>query len=83
MSGSTVSRALRKRFDTIRRTEIARLDKKLRGLTDDERRSVEAITADVIEAIACVPERSLSADSPQPALAALVHLFALEHESVG
>ena len=78
MSGSTVSRALRKRFDSIRQAEIARLDKKLRGLTDDERRSVEAITAEIVEAIACVPERALAAESPQPALAALVHLFALE-----
>jgi glutamyl-tRNA reductase len=81
MSGLTVGRALRKHFDAVRRAEIARLDKKLRGLSDDERRSVEAITADVIEAIACVPARALAADSQQPALAAIVRLFALEQDS--
>jgi hypothetical protein len=78
MSGSTVSRALRKRFDAITSAEITRLDKKLRGLTDDERQSVEAITAEVIAAIAGVPERALAVEPPQPALAALVHLFALD-----
>lgn len=77
MSGPTVSVALRYRFDAIRRAEVERLDKKLRGLSDDDRRSVEAITADIIHAIACVPERALHEGAPEPALDAVVRLFAL------
>ena len=81
MSGPMVSRALRARFETIRQSELVRLDRKLRGLTDDERRSVEAITADVIHAIACVPERTLDDDTPPRALEALIELFGLRTES--
>jgi glutamyl-tRNA reductase len=77
MSGSSVSQALRERFDAIRRAEIERLTRKLRDLTDDERRSVDAITADIIHAIARVPERALAKDACQPAAEALVRLFAL------
>jgi glutamyl-tRNA reductase len=77
MSGLIASRALRERFEAIRRAEIERLTKKLRGLTDDERRSVDAITADVIHAIARLPERALAGDASQPAAEALARLFAL------
>jgi glutamyl-tRNA reductase len=73
-----VSRALRARFETIRQSELVRLDKKLRGLTDEERRSVEAITAEVVHAIACLPERTIvNGDAPPAALNALIELFAL------
>jgi glutamyl-tRNA reductase len=77
MSGSCASRALRERFETIRRAEIERLTKKLRGLSDDDRRSVEAITVDVIHALVRVPERVLAAESSEPAARALVRLFGL------
>jgi glutamyl-tRNA reductase len=77
MSGSCASRALRDRFETIRRAEIERLTKKLRGLSDDERRSVEAITEDVIHALVRLPERVLAAESSEPAARALVRLFGL------
>jgi glutamyl-tRNA reductase len=77
MSGPIVSRALRERFETIRRAEFERLTKKLRGLTDDERRSVDAITADIIHAIASLPERALAGDASRPAAEALVRLFSL------
>jgi len=77
MSGSCASRALRERFETIRRAEIERLTKKLKGLSDDERRSVEAITEDVIHALVRVPERVLAAESSEPAARALVRLFGL------
>ncbi|MBW8862251.1 MAG: hypothetical protein JF601_07750 [Acidobacteria bacterium] len=43
---------MRERFETIRQHEIKRLDKKLRGLSDDDRRSLEAITAEIVHAIA-------------------------------
>ena len=77
MSGPTISVALRHRFEAIRRAELERLDKKLRGLSDEDRRSIEVITADVIRAIACVPERALHQGPPEPALDAVVKLFAL------
>jgi glutamyl-tRNA reductase len=77
MSGSCASRALRDRFETIRRAEIERLTKKLKGLSDDERRSVEAITVDMIHALVRVPERVLAAESSEPAARALVRLFGL------
>ena len=78
MSGSKVTNALRDRFETIRQHEIKRLDKKLRGLSADDRRSLEAITAEIVHAIVNVPARALADDAPEPALEALVHLFALD-----
>lgn len=77
MSGLTVGEALRERFESIRRAELQRLNKKLRGLTDDQRESVEAITADITRAIAGVAERGLSVHGSQPAVDALVRLFRL------
>jgi glutamyl-tRNA reductase len=78
MSGRMVRLALRTRFETIRQSELARLDKKLRGLSDDERESVKAITAEVVHAITRLPERVIDDSTPTRALDALVHLFALE-----
>ena len=78
MSGITVTRALRNRFESIRQTEIVRLHKKLRGLSDADRRSLDAITTEIIHAIASVPEQALGVDAPQPALEALIRLFALD-----
>jgi len=77
MSGPCASRALRDSFETIRRAEIERLTKKLRGLSDDERRSVEAITEDLIHALVREPERALAAESSEPVAQALVRLFGL------
>jgi len=81
MSGPRVSQALRERFEAIRQHEIKRLDKKLRGLSDGDRRSLEAITCEIVHAIASVPARALSDDAPEPALEALVRLFALDSSS--
>lgn len=81
MSGRTVSQALQQRFDAIRRSELERLKKKLGNLTDDERRSVEAITADIINAIARVPARALTDREHAPQLDAVVRLFALEPQA--
>ena len=78
MSGLVVRRALRNRFESIRQNEIERLQKKLRGLSDHERQSVEAITVEVIHALARGADRALEQDVPEPALAALVRLFELE-----
>ena len=77
MSGSTVSLAMRERFESIRRAELERLSrKKLRGLTDDQRESVEAITAEITRAIVSLAERGLS-EASQPAVEAVAQLFAL------
>ncbi len=78
MSGPKVSEALQERFDAIRRAELERLRKKLGGLTDEDRRHVEAITADIIRAIARVPAERLAASPQGPAVEAMVRLFALD-----
>jgi glutamyl-tRNA reductase len=78
MSGGTVYRALQDRFESIRQSEFERMQKKLRGLTDHDRAVVEAVTADIVQAIARVPGRALTDDAPAPALDAVVRLFALE-----
>ena len=78
MSGPGLSKALRRRFETIRRAELERLDKKLRSLTAEDRHHVEAITAAVIQAIAGVPDRALTGSIGQEHLDAVAQLFALE-----
>jgi glutamyl-tRNA reductase len=82
MSGPTVGQALHNRFDVIRRAELARLKKKLAGLSDEDRRHVEAITADIIHAIARVPVAALTQAQP-PAVEALVRVFALDASVAG
>jgi hypothetical protein len=85
MSGPKVSRALGARFEAIRRAEIERLSrKKLRGMSDAEREVVDAVTEDIIRAIARIPERVLFSErlatpaGERPAdIAALVQLFNL------
>jgi glutamyl-tRNA reductase len=78
MSGLAVSQALCERFEAIRRQEVERLKKKLRGLSDDDRQSVEAITAAIVRAIAAVPREALEADAAPPAIDVLVRVFALD-----
>jgi glutamyl-tRNA reductase len=77
MSGSAVAEALRTRFETIRQTELQRLAKKLRTLTPEERSGVEAITADVVRAIAGLPARALAEHAPARDVDALTRLFDL------
>jgi hypothetical protein len=68
---------MRHRFESIRRAELERLGrKKLRGLTDDQRESVESITAEITRAIVGLAERGLS-EASQPAVDAVARLFAL------
>jgi len=79
MSGSALTRALHDRFESIRVREMLRLDKKLRGLTEADRQSVDGITAEVIRALARAPEAALVKGEPSPsAVDALVRLFALD-----
>ena len=78
MSGEGAIRALRDRFESIRRREVERLTrKKLRNLTDAERQVVDSVTADIVRAIARIPDRALSEEAGKPAVDALVQLFNL------
>lgn len=61
------ARALRERFESIRQTELVRLRKKVSTLNDDEQAEVDAITLDIVQAIAAGPARVL-ADEPSPEL---------------
>ncbi len=83
MSGSTVGRALRRRFEAVRSAEVDRLRRKLAGLSDDERHVAETIIADVVGALAVEPARALSEGCQPQALEAVARLFDLEcHEEV-
>ena len=78
MSGPTATQALHDRFDAIRRAELARLKKKLTGLSDDDRRFVAEVTAGIVDALTRGPQRALAQDPPGMAAETLVRLFALE-----
>ena len=78
MSGPTASQALHERFDAIRQSELARLKKKLAGLTDDDRACVHQVTSDIVAALTRGPRQALADDSPTAAVEALVRLFALD-----
>jgi hypothetical protein len=79
-SGSIVRQALRDRFEAIRKMELERFHKKLRGLSDAERGFVEAIMTDVVHAILTLTERALSDETSAQSLQAIVHLFALDRD---
>ena len=77
VNGRTAAEALAGRFRAIRESELARLDKKLRDLTEDDRQLVEAIAAQVTEAIARVPQRALCVGVSQQAVDVLIRVFEL------
>jgi glutamyl-tRNA reductase len=75
MSGATAARALRDRFEAIRRTEWTRLERRVAALGPAERQEIEALVAEVVHALAEPPVRQLAdADEPELVRAAL-HLF--------
>lgn len=67
--------ALGNRFESIRRAELARLRKKLAALSAADRAEVDAITAEVVQAIAAVPSRALARDQSPVLVRAVVDLF--------
>jgi hypothetical protein len=77
MNGPTAAEALAGRFRAIRESEIARLQRKLHDLTEADRTSVEAIAAQVTDAIAQVPQRALQAGVSQQAVDVLIRVFEL------
>lgn len=79
MSGGMVGDALQAQFEAVCREELERLRRKLTGLSDTERESAEAISADVIGALTREPSQMLAAAPPHPtAIDAVVQLFALQ-----
>lgn len=78
MSGRTATEVLRNRFENIRESELMRLSKKLSQLAPHDRRSVEAIAADVIRAFALLPERAIAEGESQDDVDALTRLFSLD-----
>ncbi len=53
--------ALRQRFDTIRRSELQRLESKLAGLSPDERARVDEVTRLIVEKLLLEPTEQLKA----------------------
>ncbi len=78
MSGTVVSEILRTHAETIHRSELERLRKKLQGLPEADRQLVEAVTADVIRAVVSMPARVLSESPFESDAEAIMRLFALE-----
>jgi glutamyl-tRNA reductase len=75
MSGEAAARALRDKFDEIRRAELVRLRKKLSALTDEQRADVDMITGDIIHALARPPAEALAREGEPHLVGALVDLF--------
>ena len=75
MSGEMAARALHEHFDNIRRSELTRLRKKVSALTASERAEVDAITAEVIAAIARHPAEALTTDGSPVLVQTIVDLF--------
>lgn len=73
--------ALRERFETIRRTELNRLDSKLAGLTPEARARVDEITRLLIEKLLISPTEQLKALNDETMVAvyseAISRLFSL------
>ena len=75
MSGERAAQALGDRFEAIRRSELARLRKKLSALSAEERAQVDAITAQVVQALAAAPQRALACDESPLLVRTVVDLF--------
>lgn len=81
MSGNGVGRALRRRFDVICRSELGRLDKKFRSLSDADRQCIESVVTEIVATLAGLPESTLAQDPPVESLHAVVRLFDLSWDS--
>ena len=77
--------ALRRRFETIRREELARLEPKLAGLPPVSRERVEEITHLLVEKLLLAPTEQLKSATDQETVAvyadAINHLFKLTDEA--
>ncbi len=75
MSGELAARALASQFELIRRSEFTRLRKKVSSLSPEQLAEVDAITADVVHAIARRPAAALAHDSAPGLVRAVIELF--------
>ncbi len=75
MRGDLAARALHDHFEKVRRSELARLKKKVASLSAEDRANVEAITARIVSALAQQPARALAHDRSPLLVRALVELF--------
>ncbi len=72
--------ALRRRAEEIRAGELARLEPRLRDLSEAERRSVESLTSQIVAKLLHEPTVRVKADADPRYAEALEHLFALRDE---
>jgi glutamyl-tRNA reductase len=76
--------ALRQRFESIRKSELERLDPKLAGLSPEARERVDEVTRLILEKLLLHPTEQLkNADDAQTVTQyaeALTRLFALEND---
>jgi glutamyl-tRNA reductase len=72
--------ALRRRAEAIRAAELARVEPRLRGLSDAERRAVESLTAQIVAKLLHEPTVRAKESPGEPYAEALEHLFALDDE---
>ncbi len=78
MSGEAAARVLHDRFEAIRRAEMARLHRKIASLSAHEQAAVDAITAQVVHAIAQHPAAALSRDDSSGLVQAAFELFKVQ-----
>ncbi|MBI2835643.1 MAG: hypothetical protein HYX76_14580 [Acidobacteria bacterium] len=81
MSGETAARELQAKFDEIRSAELARLQKRIAPLSIEHRTEVEAIAAEVIDAIAAHLGGALRQSGEPHLVDAVVSLFGVSGES--
>jgi hypothetical protein len=75
---SPVARALEERFETVCRAEIARMTRKTRGLTPDERLALEDLSCQVVGAIAAHASTAIDRTGGDDLAQVLAKLFELE-----
>lgn len=72
---SPLTRALQHRFEEISRAELQRLRKKISGLEPDARATVDAVTVEVVQAIATRATERLDGPDGEQLAPVLARLF--------
>lgn len=75
MSGELAARALEAQFESIRRSEFSRLQKKVSALSPEHVAEVDAITAHVVHALLRCPAEALARDAGPSLVKAALELF--------
>lgn len=71
----TLAQALHARFEEVSRAELYRLRRKTASLSGAQREQIDAITVQVVQAIAVRASEALRADGGQRLAPVLAHLF--------